>query len=493
MKRTKTALLLLTLLTVVSCQSNAVFLRFEKEVVVKEFLTETTDEYYLPNSYTKSYADILRSNPNAKYKERSLKSTGEQKILVLPVLFPNYPLSNFDESADGSESLINIEKAFFGVPENTSWESVASYYYTSSYGQLLLSGHVAPWYTLPENYATTMLENRVNVSHDKVRETTEIMKLALSNYAHSGGDLTAFDLDEDGYIDSVYVIYGYPYKANSEKSVFWAFAAYNQSNEGTVETPVANMYAWSSYDFLKAEKQKPDAHTYIHEVGHLLGLVDYYNTNYREGYSPLGGFDMMDSTIGDHTGFSKMLLEWTYPKQIKKSATLTLKPFSETGELFLLKNGWNESALDEYLLLEYYTPAALNEQDSRLNAEFKLPRRSGLKVYHVDARTEYKKGNDYVYTSETEHAPNTLEVLAHSNTHGARNGEYKLYSLLEPEESLNILEGGNANMHSLFTSNDDFGLTHFQDFTFNDGTKLDLGFKVKAVNADGITLEFSEI
>lgn len=493
MKKTKAAILLIGLLTLVSCQNNAAFLKFNEEVVVKEFITETTDEYYLPNTYTKSYAEILRSNPNAKYKERSLASFGTQKILVLPVLFPNYALSNFDQSENGSASLENIEKAFFGVPENTSWHSVSSYYYTSSYGQLLLEGEVAPWFTLPEAYTTATLENRVNVSHDKVRETTDIMHLALDNYVSLGGNITSFDLDEDGYIDSVYVIYGYPYKANSEKSVFWAFAAYNQSDQGTVEVPVANMYAWSSYDFLKADKQKPDAHTYIHEVGHLLGLVDYYNTNYKEGYSPLGGFDMMDSTIGDHTGLSKMLLEWTYPYQIKKGTTLTLKPFSETGELFLIKNNWNGSALDEYLLLEFYAPNLLNEQDSRLNAEFKLPRRRGLKVYHVDARTEYKKGNDYVYTNESEVSPNTLEILAHSNTHGASKGEIKLYSLLERNESLNIKEGGNANANSLFRVGDDFGINNFQAFTFNDGTKLHLGFTVKAITNTEITIEFTDL
>lgn len=498
MNKKKVTLLIGALLTLVSCRYDVIFLKFDEAPQLKsgevfDYATHSRSE-----TYTKSYYDVLRSNPNKKFKERSLISKGEQNILVLPVLFPDYALTNFDESG-GKNSITHLQNAFFGAPKQTSWHSVASYYYASSYGQLLLTGEVAPWFTLPENYKTTDLNARVSRSGDKVKETSDIVNLAVANYVSNGGDLQNFDQDEDGYIDSVYVVYGYPYLENADNNIFWAFAAYYQSGDGTVVDPVANMYAWSSYDYLMVGRnQKPNSHTFIHEVGHLLGLVDYYNTNYDEGYSPLGGFDMMDNTVGDHTAFSKMLLEWVYPTHIKQAGSYTLRPFATTGDLFVVKNNWNESALDEYLLFEYYTPEALNEQDSRINGQFKLPRSAGLKLYHVDARTVYKlnNGQSYVYTNINEELVNTQELLAHSNTFGSKNKapirDYKLYALLERNESTNIKEGGSANRNSLFRVGDGFGVNYYQDFVFNDETALHLNFVIDNLDENGLTISFSD-
>jgi len=58
---------------------------------------------------------------------------------------------------------------------------------------------------------------------------------------------------------------------------------------------------------------------------------------------------MMDYTLGDHTGLSKMLLDWARPYALKRSTTIKLRPFSETGDLLVLKNNWNEKANDEYI------------------------------------------------------------------------------------------------------------------------------------------------
>ena len=57
-----------------------------------------------------------------------------------------------------------------------------------------------------------------------------------------------------------------------------------------------------------------DAHTFIHETGHLLGLDDYYDYNdYRGAKGGLYGADMMDNNIGDHGSVNKLLLGWIEP------------------------------------------------------------------------------------------------------------------------------------------------------------------------------------
>src|SRR5690606_8294810 len=119
-----------------------------------------------------------------------------------------------------------------------------------------------------------------------------------------------------------------------------------------------------------------------------------------------------DYSIGDHTGYSKMLLDWTRPYVVTDTTEITLRPFYNSGDLILIKDNWNGTAMDEYLLLEFYSPNGLNAHDSRLtNSNPQLMQHAGIKVYHVDARLAYYSNDgfwralgyveDGVYSQET--------------------------------------------------------------------------------------------
>lgn len=496
-RNTKKVTLLLSLLLLSSCNLEVTFFPYTHHISDTDTYTRIeTSDYYKVGAFARSYQDVLKSNLNGNSRVVPLKSSGEQKILVLPVNFPDYDLNELDGN-NGKTAHIHIQNAFFGENHTTRFYSVAGYYEASSYGKLKLSGDVAPWYTLPAEYSVSAIKSRVRSNRDKLNETAEILNLALKEYAKSN-DLSAFDLDENGVLDSAYVIYSYPFEPKDVNNIFWAFAA-NMNKKDPELTHQANAYSWSSYYYLDvARNKKPDPHTYIHEVGHLFGLPDYYNTNYDDPYSPLGGFDMMDYTLGDHTGLSKMLLDWARPYALKRSTTIKLRPFSETGDLLVLKNNWNEKANDEYILLEYYTPTVLNELDSTLNASFKLPKTNGVKVYHVDARTVYEIKNGsivkYPYVNDYEGEFNGTELLAHSNSTGSYNNApiktNKLYKLLEPKESTNISESFNqANQHSLFQKGDEFGYEYFKNFAFNDKTPLNFRFKIVQLTNAYATIE----
>ncbi len=493
------ALFLSSLLLLGSCQGEVNFVAYTSSISDEDtYVYEDHEHYFKPAGFNLSYRDILMSSKNDRTKIVPLKSKEEQKILVLPVTFPNYPLDNLDGN-NGKTAHIHLQNAFFGQNELTAWRSVSGFYHESSYGKLRISGEVAPWFVLPAEYHTDLIRERVRSNSDKLNETARITNHALVRYNELFPDkLKEFDTDDDGIIDGVYVIYAAPYETKDCSNIFWAFA----SNMNRLESklPVqANAYSWSSYHYLNMQEfKKPDAHTFIHEVGHILGLTDYYNTNYNDPYSPLGGFDMMDYTVGDHTAFSKLLLEWSRPYVVKSSGTIKLRPFTESGDTLLLKTNWNGNATDEYLLLEYYAPAGLNELDSRLNAPFKLPRINGVKVYHVDARTMYevKEGSitRYYYTSEYQEPQAWPQVMAHSNSSGPQNtapgGDFKLYKLLEPNESKNI--SGNfklANSSSLFQKGHDFGEKHFKNFVFNDTTPFGYKVYIEDMNREYVTIK----
>ena len=76
---------------------------------------------------------------------------------------------------------------------------------------------------------------------------------------------------------------------------------------------------------------------------------------------------MMDFNIIDHNAYSKYALGWIKPYVVTGATTITLKPSATSGQAILLPtstNGWNGSAFDEYMLLEFYTPTLLNKKDS---------------------------------------------------------------------------------------------------------------------------------
>ena len=90
------------------------------------------------------------------------------------------------------------------------------------------------------------------------------------------------------------LIYGapdYQVLGNNAKNL-WAYC-YWTDNDANKNAPTSNVFFWASYDFMYPEYAGganttpglPDAHTYIHELGHCMGLEDYYD--YNNNYYPL--------------------------------------------------------------------------------------------------------------------------------------------------------------------------------------------------------------
>lgn len=349
---------------------------------------ETTDKYgRISTPY--DYEDVNRNGGDGLY-QATLSSRGTRSILVLPIIQTDFDLS----SSEQQTLLSRLESCFFGDSSDTSWESVSSFYEKSSYGQLHLVGEVMPWYD--SGYTSTQIA-RMNSSPGTAEGAVRVMEEAINYWVNVGRlDTNDFDQDDDGFIDAVWVIYSghnYTHDPYNITDNNWAYTYWDFNTPNTYN-PEPMSFSWASWDFMDEGYGDTgiDAHTYIHETGHLLGLPDYYDASGEyPPVSPAGAVDMMDNNIIDHNAWTKFALGWISPQMANNtSKTIKLGSFAETGDALVIPmpNGYNGTAFDEFLMVEYYTPTNLNEKDAEETYSNDVPamNQSGIRIWHVDSR-----------------------------------------------------------------------------------------------------------
>jgi len=528
--------LLSTLLLLTGCNKTLAleFVPFDEYVEPQNLLVDYEDEFFYQKKETIPVSNIdgfdkvntlddLMTNYRSGKKRETLLSKGDNKLLVVPIYFTDSDVSTLEAKTTF------IQNAFFGRSDHTTYDSVAGYYNKSSYGQLKISGEVAPWYNLgidSSEWKTKINSIYMTASSIIVSKAVDYLK---ENNLINASD---YDLDEDGYIDAVYAIYDHPFYFNGDDNVkentdnlFWAYTYYTFEGENGYNniSPYVNNYSWTSVNPIIQKDNRSYTNYLIHETGHLLGLSDYYNTHYSPDehggrdyhYQPTGQFDMMDYNIGDHSAFSKYLLNWLSPKVVKKGieATIKLKPFVDSGECLLVpSNKYNNSPFSEYLMIEYFTPTGLNKYTGQYNyidkngnrGIYTYPQHHGLRIYHVNATIGYYiKGSSNNVLLATLDDPNYKEKIAGKNVGldyaydnslsdaKAASGAPVFYHLLESSGKNTFKDAIPANNDTLFKLGDDFGITTFKDFTFNDGSKANFTLKITHISTKEITLQIS--
>ena len=327
----------------------------------------------------------------------TISSLGKSNILVVPVEFLDFKFpSNYEEV---------LENTFNGPSDY--FYSVHDYYDQSSFSKLDLHFEIAPKYEVNLSSVEFMKGNTA-----RSRKSVSLLRRVVSSY-RSSYDYSSFDQDNDGFIDAVYLIYSappyeqYDYHVlglnEEEYSDFWAYTFLDYNAEKNTNNPVGKSFIWCSYSFLN--QKGGDAHTLIHETGHLFGLPDLYNTamnndvyKEKEKYRmPLGGLDMMDLGLGDHNAWTKYALGWKNPYYVYDSSFDSFTIELEEGEsVFLLPKESELSPYVEGILFEFMDTNHLNQWDAneRYLGEYpyfySLP---GIRVIHVDARITKARRN----------------------------------------------------------------------------------------------------
>ena len=491
-------------------------IEYENNVVITTSkLNNLTISTYEGDTNLNSYYTLWKNRGYPHFK-----SVGENNLLVVPLKIKGY------EEYATSENLKKINDSFFleNSLNTLGYYSLSEYYKISSYNKLNIRGEVTPWIDLD---LTAKEISSSSISNYKLDCGTYFPTEKAINYIKENLniDLTKYDNDKDGFIDGVYFIYGCPTfldDSSLSSSTFWNFTYYNVLNKdkASISSPVLMTYSWSSFDMLSkgSDKTKLDTHTYIHEFGHQLGLNDYYDTSNSGGLnpytSPMGGLDMMDNNVGDHSAFSKFALGWVNPYVVNGDygeVNIELKSLLSDGECIILPTKeYNNTPFDEYFMIEYVKNDSINKVDSTIGYPstfytdgriIRFYSKNGIRITHIDAR-----GVDanLDYTDSI----NDMIMTKFSNTASTKEGyycptnhnSYVLTSLISGNASRNTLgtffvannqdliyEGTTIDFYSS-SSNSRASMIPFSTNRFDDGSFFNYSIKVNSISEDEVSI-----
>jgi M6 family metalloprotease-like protein/uncharacterized repeat protein (TIGR02543 family) len=429
---------------------------------------------------------------------------GNLNVLIIPVHFADSTTCQSAEkgrAGNCAQVKEDIQTTFFGTEAQTGWESLSTYYSKSSYGSLNITGTISDWYT--STYTKAQFQDMSLPSNTSYNSQVMLRNAVAWYKTQVSTNLSEFDLNNDNMLDVVYLVYDNAINNSAANSSQWAYKYYDYgAPSASSSNRQGYQYMWASMNFMYEDPNYTvDAHTFIHETGHLLNLDDYYNTDYGGTY-PAGGLDMQDYNIGDQNAYSKFLLDWIDPMVVNNSGTIDLRPFESSGDAIIIPaTSFNNSAYDEYLMLEYVTPTGLNYRDSHQRYGGNYPffyQTAGLRVWHVDSRLAKNTGSG-AYTSTYSSGSYT----AHSNTPSrSKNSNIALIQLIS-KNGTNFFSqtSRQANSTDLFVQGDSFnptGTNYTNQFIvnhgkFNTNTAIGYTFTITYLGTDKISIQFTKL
>jgi M6 family metalloprotease-like protein len=299
----------------------------------------------------------------------ALRSTGDNKMLVILIDFP-------DAVHDPNQTRYEVNRGFNGPRDNDfPQDNVHDFYNRSSYGKFNLTADVYNWCRAshPREYYDTF---------DNLRALPSECMSKLDPTV----DFTQYDNDKDGDIDILNIVY-----ASNKDSTYWGGFIMAGTSATWDSLPLDNIIV-SPYNNDMASVSG-DFYPFIsnHEIGHALGLTDYYD--YEPSVGPcggIGGFDLMSNAPIDHNSFSKYLLDWIDPLVITDGEHIVeLKPSSESPDAVLILPKDANDTNSEFFMIQTRSPHIGNDNASyrwwyiRNWSEYWSS--TGLAIWHVDA------------------------------------------------------------------------------------------------------------
>jgi len=321
------------------------------------------DEYY--HFYTNRAGEVVRENTDGYWQVAEEQPT-PQSIAARRKASPklqNRPnrVGSINLAPRGLFILVNFKDSKY-QPANTQAEmdkmmnadtytyngafgSARKYFTDQSHGAYTPVFDVVGPVTLTKNYSYYGKNDSKGSDMYPGDMVIEACKLADTQF---NVDFTQYDNDHDGYVDFVYIIYAgkgeadsddkntiWPHNWDIESAIYFGNCTYKQS-ECKVDGLYINNYACSG-ELNGQTGKRSGIGTLCHEFSHVLGLPDYYDTNYGTNYDDYrtpGDWDIMDNGTYNGDGncppnysiHEKYYFGWQTPQNIGNTQSILTLP-----------------------------------------------------------------------------------------------------------------------------------------------------------------------
>lgn len=319
-------------------------------------------------------------SPQYNLKEKK-SAIGNRKALVILMQFQDKALI---KSKKDFMRLFNEED----YTEDGAMGSVYDYYKWASYGQLNLTSDIFGPYTA--KYYLSYYGGNLGINGND-KNPYELFAEAIESVAKDA-DLSVYDADGDGYIDNIHIIYaGYGEEAGASSNAIWA----HEMSFKTITVQGMKIDRYSCAPELRGNNGYGISRIgpHCHEIGHALGAMDYYDTDYETGgsYQGTGKWDVMASGSWNNDGITPADFNpyvkihdfgWTSAKSLVNDTINQISPSSVKGNIYKL----NSSIDNEYFLLENR-----NQKDFHSAEPGK-----GLLIFHVGPKLEARASTNTI-------------------------------------------------------------------------------------------------
>lgn len=353
---------------------------FDSVILKNCIINHRWEEINLGEYEESSQYDFISASVSAV--DASLPSQEDAKMVIFYVDFPDCKYS-YDITAE------QVQEIAFGDEDtddvNYPFDSMSAFYSRSSKGVMKLDGQV---------FRYTTKENKSAYDTDKVKLAEECYEAFNDSV-----DFSQYDGDGDGMIDAT--LFTVPTEAGDEN--WWPCAGGFGDMEykidgvsiGHIITGNAQINSLSDYaDFNSS---------YLHEMGHCMGLPDYYlySSDDYDGMHGNAGTELMDADAASDFGcFSKLMLGWYRENQISVydssagSQTFELSNAqTDDGNCVIIPCGnLDDRYFSEYFMIEYITEEDNNSYINSYMSYWSIE--NGIRIYHINAELQ----EDYWYT-----------------------------------------------------------------------------------------------
>ena len=307
----------------------------------KQFLRNT------PKHLTNKHSVRQSNNSSIEMSSRSQNVRGNRKVLVILMQYSDLSMVKSKNDFNGLFNGI-------GYSDDGAQGSVCDFYTDVSYGQLQLVCDVIGPFTSKHNRKYYGENDRDGYdSHPE-----ELFEEAITQ-ATEYVSLKDYDADGDGYVDNVHIIFaGHGEEAGASDDAIW-------SHEATFYLPYEiqgmKIDKYSCAPELRGNSGSGISRIgpHCHEIGHALGAMDYYDTDYETNgkYIGTGDWDVMASGSWNNEGITPADFNpyvkaydfgWITPKDLP-SGDVTIRPSCIDSEnYYILKSPYSS----DYYLIE---------------------------------------------------------------------------------------------------------------------------------------------